>query len=267
MFDAVRREIGPQIRPRDARLEREAAQHRNATVLLVMMTLASAGLRVGLVTFRDAEWMPAVGREFPLEALGWAMVALTSVTVLSWVLYLVASWRASRRIRKLRKSLLGAAYEGALQSFGEVGSTTADPAITAVVSEDRFFDDNQGSTAMSPRAAEHLAAYWMRTLGAVDAEVTRFRGDGGVDVTSSRYIAQVKHFSSNVGVAPIRELSGVVRLDGRRGLFFTTAGYSSGAIEFANASGIALFVMDWANGRLMAVNDIARALQRHRLEA
>lgn len=107
----------------------------------------------------------------------------------------------------------------------------------------------------------------MRSLGATDAVVTQFRGDGGVDVTSSRYIAQVKHFATNVGVAPIRELSGVVRFDGRRGLFFTTIGYSTGAIEFANASGIALFVMDWKGGRLLAVNDIARALQKHKLES
>jgi hypothetical protein len=42
-------------------------------------------------------------------------------------------------------------------------------------------------------------------LGAHDAQVTQYTGDGGIDVASRRCIAQVKHYAGSVGVAAIRE--------------------------------------------------------------
>jgi hypothetical protein len=37
----------------------------------------------------------------------------------------------------------------------------------------------------------------------------RTNANGGVDVAGARFIAQVKHYGGSVGVAPIRELTGV----------------------------------------------------------
>lgn len=120
---------------------------------------------------------------------------------------------------------------------------------------------------LSPRDAEELAAQWMRSLGALDAQATSYIGDGGIDVASSKFIAQVKHHAMPVGPGAVRELAGVASVDlqRRRALFFSTAGYQRGAIEFADRTLVALFHMVTDTGDLRAQNDVARQLLQHGL--
>ena len=103
---------------------------------------------------------------------------------------------------------------------------------------------------VSHEGAEQLVAEWMRYFGEEDAEVTRFTGDGGIDVQSLHYIAQVKNYSGSVGVAEVRELAGVASADGRKPLFFTSGTYASGSVEFADRVGMALFRYDAIAGSL-----------------
>ncbi|HEX6956169.1 MAG TPA: restriction endonuclease [Agromyces sp.] len=114
---------------------------------------------------------------------------------------------------------------------------------------------------VSHRGAEQLVADWMRHLGAADAEVTRFTGDGGVDVVSAHWIAQVKNLGerTTVPVAHIRELAGVAADDGRRPLFFTSGTYSPGGVAFADRAGMGLFEYHAEGGALRAANAHARA--------
>jgi hypothetical protein len=114
---------------------------------------------------------------------------------------------------------------------------------------------------VSHRGAEELIAVWMRHLGATDAEVTRFSGDGGVDVVSAHCIAQVKNLGerTTVPIAQLRELAGVAAHDGRRALFFTSGVYSDGGVAFADLAGMSLFEYHAAGGGLRAVNAPARA--------
>lgn len=114
---------------------------------------------------------------------------------------------------------------------------------------------------VSHRGAEQLVADWMRHLGAADAEVTRFTGDGGVDVVSAHWIAQVKNLGerTTVPVAQIRELAGVAADDGRRPLFFTSGTYSPGGVAFADRAGMGLFEYHAEGGALRAANAHARA--------
>lgn len=111
---------------------------------------------------------------------------------------------------------------------------------------------------VSPRGAEGLVAQWMQYLGEDDASVTRYGGDGGVDVTSLHYVAQVKHHSAAIGVVPIRELAGVAAVDGRRPLFFSSNGYGSGAVTFADRAGVALFHFGAEAGTLTGCNQLGR---------
>ena len=113
---------------------------------------------------------------------------------------------------------------------------------------------------VSPEGAERIVEAWMRHLGALDAEVTRYSGDGGIDVVSSGCIAQVKHHQGIIGVAPVRELAGVASVDGRQALFFTSTGYAPGAVGFADRAEIALFTYSVEEGTLAAVNMIAAEL-------
>lgn len=111
---------------------------------------------------------------------------------------------------------------------------------------------------VSDEGAESLIAQWMRWLGVYDAEVTKYVGDGGIDVESSRYIAQVKNFNGNVGIASIRELAGVAAVDGRTPLFFTSGVYPRGADSWAQNAGIYLFTYDAKTAKLSANNQLAR---------
>ena len=110
---------------------------------------------------------------------------------------------------------------------------------------------------VSPQGAERLVAQWMRSLGDVTADVTQYTSDGGIDVASQDYIAQVKHYTGMVGVGEVRELAGVASTDHRTALFFTSTGYAAGAIEFADRAGVALFVYSAEEGTLRPVNELA----------
>lgn len=107
---------------------------------------------------------------------------------------------------------------------------------------------------VSHEGAEALVAEWMRHLGAVDAEVTRYSGDGGIDVESSQYIAQVKNYAGTVGVADIREMAGVAVVDGRAPLFFTSGTLTAEAASFAEKAEISAFQYNAVEGTLAGLN-------------
>lgn len=116
---------------------------------------------------------------------------------------------------------------------------------------------------VSHAGAEEFVAQWMRHLGAESVSVTQVSGDGGIDVTSRAFIAQVKNLAaeSAVPVAAIRDLAGVVSVDGRRGAVFTSGIYSTGGVSFADSARIALFRYDAIRGTLIAVNHAAQAVR------
>lgn len=114
----------------------------------------------------------------------------------------------------------------------------------------------------SDAGAELLVRDWMRHLGILDAEVTRLSADGGIDVESSAYVAQVKNYRDSVGAPAIRELLGVATAHAKKPLFFTSGSYTRDAIDFANKVSMELFTYDSAAGSLTCVNEPAR---QHRL--
>ncbi|GGD76906.1 restriction endonuclease [Microbacterium murale] len=118
---------------------------------------------------------------------------------------------------------------------------------------------------VSDNGAEHLVAHWLRYLGAHDAVVTQYVGDGGIDVASEAVIAQVKNYAPNrsVGVADLRQLGGVAAVDGRPAAFFTSGTYASGSIAFAEQASIALFRYVATEGRLMAMDTLAADMKEH----
>lgn len=113
---------------------------------------------------------------------------------------------------------------------------------------------------VSDAGAEALVCTWMQHLGQADAEVTRFSGDGGIDVGSTHYVAQVKNYAGTVGVTAIRELFGVATADGRRPLFFTSGGYTSEAESFAARIAMPLFTYNAAEGTVGGANVAAEDL-------
>jgi hypothetical protein len=109
------------------------------------------------------------------------------------------------------------------------------------------------------RDAETVAAEWMHWFGFNDARVTPVGPDGGIDVVAIKAVAQVKMEGVATGRPVIQALFGVAQADGKTGLFFSLAGYTAGAIEWAERVGLALFAFD-LQGEPQPVTSAARSL-------
>ena len=197
---------------------------------------------------------------------------LSGFLFVSWIWLTVAIFRASTRNDRTRATAVREARECAQMAFEQIGAylDSVEGAQRAEVLEQRRL---RGVPAPDPQpfgvsheGAEALVAEWIRHLGAVDAEVTRLTGDGGIDVESSGYIAQVKNYAGAVGVSELRELAGVAAVDGRTPLFFTSGTLTAEASLFAEAARIAAFRYDAIAGQLDALNDLGAAILRHGLE-
>jgi len=264
--DIVRRQIGPLISLRrsdeDRRLDSMTALFSCAISLAVF---ALAGLAYLLI---EPDFLPSItvgpGVRLWVTLAAAVLVPLAIVAGLAMnhaqraaeeadarahAAILDAAWQGARDVLDARRTRAGQSVHRASPM---TGGARPDPVFGAIV---------------SPREAEELAAEWMRSLGASDAQVTVYIGDGGIDVASSRFIAQVKHHAAPVSAGAVRELIGVAAANGdrRRMLFFSTAGYQRGAVETADRGMVALFHMVPESGDLRACNDIAKVLLREGL--
>lgn len=116
---------------------------------------------------------------------------------------------------------------------------------------------------VSHEGAEHWCASWMRYLGALDAQVTVYSGDGGVDIIAenSGWEVQVKNYLGAVGVVEVRELVGISYVHGRKPMLFTSGTLTSDAVAFAEEAGVAVFSYDVIAGTLTGLNSRARQLR------
>jgi hypothetical protein len=118
-------------------------------------------------------------------------------------------------------------------------------------------------TACSDREAEFLARDWMLYLGEAGCVVSQATRDGGADVISEHFVAEVKHHASPVPPSMVQQIFGVAQAKRKTALFFALSGYSAKAIEFGNDVGMALFTYDFINGRLTPCSHAAEeALQQ-----
>jgi hypothetical protein len=113
----------------------------------------------------------------------------------------------------------------------------------------------------SPADAEAQAAVWMIGLGFADAMPTQFTADGGIDVVSSRAVAQVKFQVAPVGRPALQNLVGAAGSEhpGKFKLFFSWKGYSGPAFVFAEQAHVALFSFT-TGGELVPENTQAEHL-------
>ncbi|PFG31184.1 restriction endonuclease [Paramicrobacterium agarici] len=109
---------------------------------------------------------------------------------------------------------------------------------------------------VSHEGAEHLVVAWMRHLGVLDAEVTQFSGDGGIDVASAQYIAQVKNYAGSVPVIEVRAFFGVAIADEKSPIFFTSGSVTSEGQAFADRVGMALIHYNAEEAVLTGLNSL-----------
>jgi hypothetical protein len=99
----------------------------------------------------------------------------------------------------------------------------------------------------------------MRRFGFPDAVVTPSGADGGVDVRASRAVAQVKARSTGTPRPDVQQLQGIASAEGKLGVFFSLAGYTAGAIEWAESARVALFVLE-STGTARPIGALAEEL-------
>jgi hypothetical protein len=91
---------------------------------------------------------------------------------------------------------------------------------------------------------EIYCAGWVEHLGGKNVTVTQASADGGIDVVSDNEVAQVKLHGKPVSVQPVRELFGAAKALSKSPIFFSSAGYTKSAIDFAEQNDILLFTAD-----------------------
>ena len=106
-----------------------------------------------------------------------------------------------------------------------------------------FPDANLFRAPINARDFEFIAESWMKYWGLLDSVVTQASGDGGIDVLSSRFAAQVKFFADfPVGRPDVQKLYGAAQALGLATIFFAyTNGYTKEALEWADSVEMACF--------------------------
>lgn len=109
----------------------------------------------------------------------------------------------------------------------------------------------------TPHEAELNAQDQMRSWGFDDAVATTGGADGGIDVRSSRALAQVKWKGGVTGRPDIQNLYGARGAGTQQLFFFSASGYSDQAVEYANQVNILLMTYD-PLGAVEGVNQPAK---------
>lgn len=120
--------------------------------------------------------------------------------------------------------------------------------------------------------AEELAVAHLRSIGFADAHRTGSGRDGGLDAVGTDVVAQVKNHAQPVGAPDVQRLRGAGH-GTTHAVFYSRAGYTPAAQEFAGTAAVALFtfnaanVVTPANGNASALMDAPRGSdpQTHRV--
>ena len=115
---------------------------------------------------------------------------------------------------------------------------------------------------ISPDEFERLCSEVMKGIGCYDVLVTTHSNDGGIDVfgkmNGKTIVAQCKRYLRNpVGTPDIQQFIGAMHnAEADKGIFFTTASFTEGAITMARKNGITMFDRTAFDNYLSIVNHI-----------
>lgn len=107
--------------------------------------------------------------------------------------------------------------------------------------------------------AEAVAADWLRRAGCRGVALTGAGADGGIDVISTRWAAQVKHTAKKVGRPAVQQLVGAALTLERSPVLFSTGGFTAPARTYADDHRVALVELT-LDGRARRLNRAAREI-------
>ncbi len=173
-----------------------------------------------------------------LESDG-AVVFTALVAIVSSYFLIVFKWRVPKKARAEKLAKLN---EYKKQLRGDV-IFKQEQARTDV---EKLLKGYSGWEHLSPKEFEHELTIRLNNDG-YDLHVTKYVGDGGVDLEGMNeagepIIIQAKKYSSNVGVAVVREMIGVRESHPEKPLTMIIAlvGFTRGALQLAEKEGVIL---------------------------
>jgi hypothetical protein len=96
------------------------------------------------------------------------------------------------------------------------------------------------------RDYEIAAARYLEGLGFRSVEVGDGGSDGGVDVrVRGKLVGQVKAHQAKVGRPPLQQIAGVAGAEEVNAVFFSKAGYTKTAVEWASTGEVGLFTISF----------------------
>lgn len=107
---------------------------------------------------------------------------------------------------------------------------------------------------------ENYCRLFLHSWGYLDAEVTRFVKDGGIDVESEDLVVQCKHITGNVRAPEVQAIFGIAAQKSKKAVVFSSGGFTKDAIVFANSAEVALFSLRERDGKARAVNKAAQEI-------
>lgn len=122
-----------------------------------------------------------------------------------------------------------------------------------------FDDPMEAVDKMEGHDFEHWCAGLLKKNGFSDVVVTPGSGDQGVDITAEKdgilYAIQCKCYSSDLGNKPVQEVHAGKTLYGRHvGVVMTNRGFTAGARELAQSTGVLLWGRDKLQEMISAAN-------------
>ena len=114
------------------------------------------------------------------------------------------------------------------------------------------------------RDYEIAAAQFLERLGFRPVEVGDGGSDGGIDVrVRDKLVGQVKAHQAKVGRPPLQQIAGVASAEGVNAVFFSKAGYTKTAVEWATTGKVGLFTMSFDGDHfdVRAVNKLGDRLR------
>lgn len=107
---------------------------------------------------------------------------------------------------------------------------------------------------------ENYCRLFLHSWGYLDAEVTRFVKDGGIDVESEDLVVQCKHITGNVRAPEVQAIFGIAAQKSKQAVVFSSGGFTKDAIVFANSAEVALFSLRERDGKARALNKAAEEI-------
>jgi hypothetical protein len=101
-------------------------------------------------------------------------------------------------------------------------------------------------------ASEASMAGWLAGQG-IEVMATGASRDGGVDLRGPKHVGQVKMTAAKVGPVYVQAIVGIGYVEGRQPLFFSKAGYTPAALDWAEQAKLPLFTFS-DGGQVRAAN-------------